>query len=410
MKVAILVISLCIGIFYSLWILLIVFFPMYSNVLFILSHVVSDPLHLLSKNIDHQGIIQETNAQNGIKNGNNSLTTSRQLNTEDITVGLWTPMNNSFALQHLEGEEQKNAIDTLLNNGYQEYYYVMNNFEDPRSLKLTESLLKTANKTNLKIIIILLPPSEGGSDTSYDWDGWIKYFNSLEKKYSSSFEGFTIDDFNWISTKTNTKFKNNIDFMEYTMLSKSLEHKSKNVKFYPTIYFEGKKNGIIVKKYNNFIDGLVVASGCYYNVSIVERQLDMFSEIFKKPMKYIVYPTITYNYSRLDYSPPTDRLIKATLSIASKSSHGLIVWRDLDNPVIQEHMRYRHDKQYLLDISNSKQAQIKEEMMDTNGKSKISNIHTSCSNWAKKYNEAYYEWINSPKGEVDDKWKKMILH
>lgn len=407
MKVAILVIFLFIGIFYSL---LIAFFPSYSNVLFILSHVVYDPLHLLSKNIDHQGIIQETNAQSGIKNGNNSLTTSRQLNTEDITVGLWTPMNNSFALQHLEGEDQKEAIDTLLNKGYQEYYYVMNNFEDPKSVKLTESLLKTADKTNLKIIIILLPPSEGGSDTSYDWDGWIRYFNSLKKKYPSSFEGFTIDDFNWISTKTNTKFKNNIDFMEYTMLSKSLEHKSKDVKFYPTIYFEGKKTGIIVKKYNNFIDGLVVASGCYYNVSILERQLDMFSEIFKKPMRYIVYPTITYNYSRLDYSPPMDRLIMATLSIASKSSHGLIVWRDLDNPVIQEHMRYRHDKQYLLDISNSKQAQIKEEMMDTNGKSKISKLHTGCSNWAKKYNEAYDKWINSPKGEVDDKWKKTILH
>ena len=402
-----LVIFLCIGIFYSL---LIALFALYSNVLFVLSHVVYDPIHLLSKKIDHQGIIQETNAQNGIKNGNNSLTTSRQLNTEDITVGLWTPMNNSFALQHLEGEEQKKAIDTLLNKGYQEYYYVMNNFEDPKSLKLTESLLKTANKTNLKIIIILLPPSEGGSDTSYDWDGWITYFNSLEKKYPSSFGGFTIDDFNWISTKTTTKFKNNIDFMEYTMLSKSLEHKSKNVKFYPTIYFEGKKTGIIVKKYNNFIDGLVVASGCYYNVSILERQLDIFSEIFKKPMRYIVYPTITYNYSRLEYSPPTDRLIMATLSIASKSSHGLIVWRDLDNPVIQEHMRYRHDKQYLLDISNSKQAQIKEEMIDTNGKSKISNSHTVCSNWAKKYNEAYDKWINSPKGEVDDKWKKTILH
>ena len=402
-----LVIFLCIGIFYSL---LIALFALYSNVLFVLSHVVYDPIHLLSKNIDHQGIIQETNAQNGIKNGNNSLTTSRQLNTEDITVGLWTPMNNSFALQHLEGEEQKKAIDTLLNKGYQEYYYVMNNFEDPKSLKLTESLLKTANKTNLKIIIILLPPSEGGSDTSYDWDGWITYFNSLEKKYPSSFGGFTIDDFNWISTKTTTKFKNNIDFMEYTMLSKSLEHKSKNVKFYPTIYFEGKKTGIIVKKYNNFIDGLVVASGCYYNVSILERQLDIFSEIFKKPMRYIVYPTITYNYSRLDYSPPTDRLIMATLSIASKSSQGLVVWRDLDNPVIQEHMRYRHDKQYLLDISNSKQAQIKEEMMDTNGKSKISNSHTGCSNWVKKYSEAYDKWKNSPKGGVDDKWKKTILH
>ena len=76
MKVAILVIFLCIGIFYSL---LIAFFPLYSNVLFILSHVVYDPLHLLSNIIDHQGIIQETNAQSGIKNGNNSLTTLKTI-------------------------------------------------------------------------------------------------------------------------------------------------------------------------------------------------------------------------------------------------------------------------------------------------------------------------------------------
>ncbi|CAN5562492.1 hypothetical protein BH18THE1_BH18THE1_09010 [soil metagenome] len=407
MKVAILAIIICIGIFCSL---LIAFNSFYTDLFFILCHVVYDLPHLLSNKLDHQGIIHETNAQSGIKNGNNNLTNSRQGNTEDVTAGLWMPMNNSFALQHLEGKEQKKAVDTLLSRGYQEYYYVMNNFEDPKYLKMTESLLKTANKTNLKIIIILLPPSEGGADTSYDWDGWIKYFNSLEKKYPKSFKGFTIDDFNWISTRTNTKFKNNIDFMEYTMLSKSLDHKSKNVKFYPIIYFEGKKTGIIVKKYINFIDGLVVASGCYYNVSILERQLDIFSEIFKKPMRYIVYPTITYNYSRLDYSPPTDRLIMATLSIASKSSNGLIVWRDLDNAVIQEHMKYRHDKQYLLDISNSEQAQIKEEMMNTNGKSMISKIHSSCGKWAKKYNEVYDKWINLPEGEEDDKWKKTILN
>jgi hypothetical protein len=200
-----------------------------------------------------------------------------------------------------------------------------------------------------------------------------------------------------------------MDFMENTMLSNSLEHKSKNVKFYPTIYFEGKKTGIIVKKYNNFIDGLVVASGCYYNVSMLERQLDMFSEIFKKPMRYMIYPSITYNYSRLDYSPPADRLIMATLSIASTSSHGLIVWRDLDNPVIQEYMKYRYDKQYLLNISNSKHAQIKEEMLDTNNDIKISKLHSSCDNWAKKYNEAYIEWINL-RGDDHERWKKTILN
>ena len=368
--------------------------------------------HFFSNTINQQETIQEISAANGIKNGNNiDVTTSREAASRDFTVGLWTPINTSFALQHLKDEEQKKAVDTLLKKGYREYYYVMNNFEDPKSLKMTDDLLETANKTNLKIMIILLPPSEGGPDTSYDWKGWIKYFNSLEKKYPRSFEGFTIDDFNWISTRTNTKFRNNIDFMEYSGLSEQLKDKRKDVKFYPTVYFEGRKTGIVVKKYENFIDGLVVASGCYYNVSTLERQLHMFSEIFKKPIRYIIYPTITYNYSRLDYSPPSDRLITATLSIASNSSDGLIIWRDLDNPVIQEHMINRHDTQYLSEILNSKEKQINDESIDSTIKlSETKNVYNTCNSWFKKYNEAYDMWIKLPAEKDHDDWKKKILY
>ena len=387
--------------------------PLFSYpISFSIFSLLQNDIHLFSNTIRQQETIQEISADNSIKNGNNiDVTTSREAASRDTTVGLWTPINASFALQHLKGEEQEKAMDTLLKKGYREYYYVMNNFEDPKSLKMTDDLLETANKTNLKIIIILLPPSEGGPDTSYDWKGWIKYFNSLEKKYPRSFEGFTIDDFNWISTRTDTKFKNNVDFMEYSGLSELLKDKSKDVKFYPTVYFEGRKTGIVVKKYDNFIDGLIVASGCYYNVSTLERQLHIFSEIFKKPIRYIVYPTITYNYSKLDYSPPSDRLIMATLSIASNSSDGLIIWRDLDNPVIQEHMNNRHDKQYLSDISNSKEKQISDENIDSTIKlSETTNVHNTCNSWSKKYDEAYESWIKLPAEKDRDDWKKKILY
>ena len=364
-----------------------------------------------SKIIRHDEIIQELSAENGIQNGNNKVKTSGDATSRDFTIGLWTPTNASYVLQHLKGQEQEKAIDSLLNKGYRQYYYVMNNFKDPSYLKMTENLLETANKTNLKIIIILLPPSEGGSDTSYDWKGWIKYFNSLEKKYPRSFEGFTIDDFNWISTRDYTKFKNNVDFMEYSKLSEILKDKSKQVKFYPTVYFEGRKTGIVVKKYDNYIDGLVVATGCYYNVSTLERQLQIFSEIFKKPIRYVVYPTITYNYSKLDYSPPTDRLIMATLSIASNSSNGLIIWRDLDNPVIQEHMENRHDNQYLSQIYNAKERQIEDENIGrTTEFSGLKNAHNTCNSWSKKYNEAYDEWIKAASEIKRDNWEKKILY
>jgi hypothetical protein len=374
----------------------------------IFSLFLSDIIFILSNAIGQQ----EVNAEDGFKNGNNiDVTALREGISRNITTGLWTPSNTTFALQHLKGQEQEKAMDTLLKMGYREYYYVMNNFEDPKSLKMTEDLLETAANTDLKIIIILLPPSEGGPHTSYDWKGWIKYFNSLERKYPRSFEGFTIDDFNWISTRTDTKFKNNMDFMEYSKLSKLLKDKSKDVKFYPTVYFEGIKTGIVVKKYNNFIDGLVVASGCYYNVSTLERQLDIFSEIFKKPIRYIVYPTITYNYSRLDYSPPTDRLIMATLSIALNSSDGLIIWRDLDNPVIEKHMKNRHDKQYLSDISNSREVQISHEKGDNSSQLSLSkNVYNTCNSWSKKYNEAYDMWTKLPEEKKEVDWKKKILY
>jgi hypothetical protein len=201
--------------------------------------------------------------------------------------------------------------------------------------------------------------------------------------------------------------------MEHSELSKLLEHKSKDVKFYPTVYFEGKKTGIVVKKYNNFIDGLVVASGCYYNVSSLKKELRIFEEIFKKPIRYMIYPTITYNYSKQDYSPPTDRLIMATLSIASNSTDGLIIWRDLDNPVIQEHMKSRHNNQYLSDISKHKEIQISDEKKESTviKLSKSKNVHNTCNNWSKKYNEAYDTWFKlQEQEEGNDEWKKKILH
>jgi CRISPR/Cas system CSM-associated protein Csm2 small subunit len=101
----------------------------------------------------------------------------------------------------------------------------------------------------------------------------------------------------------------------------------------------------------------------------------------------------------------------ATLSIASNSSDGLIIWRDPNNPVIQEHMNNRHDKQYLSDISNSKEKQISDENIDSTIKlSETTNVHNTCNSWSKKYNEAYESWIKLPAEKDRDDWKKKILY
>ena len=411
----------------SLIITFFLFFHLYSQgnnpfVFSILDFIINNvQLLLLSNNTDNY--LQNINAENIIENKKYdvkkqiiSINKKYYHNADDyISIGAWSPLNNSLILQHLKAEEQKNAIKTLLNQGFHEYYFAMNNFEDTESIKLTEELLKSAEQTNLKIIIILRPPSEGNSDTNYDWKGWIKYFNALEKKYPKSFEGFTIDDFNWKSTRNDTKFELNIDFMKYSKLIKALEDKDKEVKFYPTIYFEGKLTDKVANKYDNFTDGFIVASGCYYNVSTLKKEFTIFREIFEKPIRYVVYPTITYNYSRQGYNPPTDQLIQATLSIASNSADGLIIFRDTDKPVIQEYLANQDNKEYLGKISKMKELQINDEKMTTANLKKLLNLpdaeqYVNCQKWSNRYNKAYDEWKNlSQQEKENDKWKKEIL-
>jgi hypothetical protein len=413
----------------SLIIIFFLFFHLYSQgnntfVFSILDFIINKvQLLSLSNNTDNYALLQNINAENVIKN----LKAKKQIISinknnhhhdadEYISIGAWVPLNKSLILQHLKGEVQKNAIITLQNQGFHEYYFAMNNFEDTESTKLTEELLKSTEETNLKIIIILRPPSEGNSDTNYNWKGWIKYFNALEKKYPKSFEGFTIDDFNWISTKEDTKFENNLDFMEDSKLIKALEDKDKDVKFYPTIYFEGRKTDILDTKYDDFTDGFIVASGCYYNVSTLKKEFTIFREIFEKSIRYVVYPTITYNYSRQGYNPPTDRLIQATLSIASDSADGLIIFRDTDKQVIQEYLVNQDKKKYLGKITKMKELQINDEkMMITANLKKLLNLqdaeqYLNCQKWSNRFNKAYDEWKDlSQQEKENDKWKKEIL-
>ncbi len=413
----------------SLIITFFLFFHLYSegNNTFVFSilEFIINKVQLLSlpNDTDNYALLQNINAENVIKNLNTKkkiISINKNSHHHDadeyISMGAWVPLNNSLILQQLKGEVQKNAIKTLQNQGFHEYYFAMNNFEDTESTKLTEELLKSTEETNLKIIIILRPPSEGNSDTNYDWKGWIKYFNALEKKYPKSFEGFTIDDFNWISTKEDTKFKNNLDFMEYSKLIKALDDKDNDVKFYPTIYFEGRKTDIVDTKYDDYTDGFIVASGCYYNVSTLKKEFTIFREIFEKSIRYVVYPTITYNYSRQGYNPPTDQLIQATLSIASDSADGLIIFRDTDKPVIQEYLVNQDNKKYLGKITKMKELQINDEkMMTTANLKKLLNLqdaeqYVNCQKWSNRFNKAYDEWKElSQKEKENDKWKKEIL-
>ncbi|HEU0143833.1 MAG TPA: hypothetical protein VFQ47_03520 [Nitrososphaera sp.] len=294
---------------------------------------------------------------------NNSFTTVQDLNFIDNKTkitGAYIP--DTLHLEGMDGTDQRLAILEFLEQGFNEYYFVMDNFRDPAEVESTERLLDAADNTELKIVIILLPPSEGGPGSSYDWKGWVSYFNDLKTRHPSSFSGFAIDDFNWISTRNDTRFWRNIDFMLHSNLTDALKGKRSDVKFCPVVYFEGLRNGLVATEYGDYIDTIILVSASYYNVSRLETNLLQFKELFPgKPTRYIVYPTITYNYTRQGYDPPSDRLVMATLSIATRLVDGIILWHKIDGHIVQDYLNYRENPNYLRALHVMEQLQIADE-------------------------------------------------
>lgn len=292
---------------------------------------------------------------------NNSRTSVNPLSNSEIkTLGAWTP--NQMSLQNMTAPKQQNAIATLLKQGFNEYYFVMNDFKNDDSRKMTENLLKSADSTPLKIIVLLMPPSESGPKGNFDWRGWIKYFNALKNSHSS-FDGFAIDDFNWINSRSShNKFRNNVDYMVHSHLAKALEKKKNDVHFYPVIYFEGFKTNTAKRYYTNLADGLILASTDYYNVTTLEHDLKIFSKVFNNiPIRYVVYTTPTSTYFKQGYGMPSDRLVTATLSIARRAADGIIIWRDIERDVVQNYAVNSSNPRYLSYASSMERIQLNEE-------------------------------------------------
>jgi hypothetical protein len=189
-----------------------------------------------------------------------------------------------------------------------------------------------------------------------------------------------------------------MDFMEYSNLGDALKEKREGVKFLPTIYFEGKRTNTIIENYSDFIDGVLLVSGCYYDIAALEEQIQIFDTLFdNKPNRYIVYPTITHNYSRYNYNPPSDSQVISTLSIASNMTDGLIVWHDMDNSVIQEFLDNKNNTAYISTIEEFEKVMISEEKIEAKLNSLTETSQSkkdiNCKNWHKRYIDAYDRWF-----------------
>jgi hypothetical protein len=319
---------------------------------------------------------------------NNNTTTTVNPFTYRTTLpitnfGMWEPYQ--LPLEFIKNiTEQKNAINAILKQGYNEYYFTMADFRSKAARSMTENLLQSADGTKLKIIIILLPPSEAGPKGNFDWNGWIEYLNLLKTKYPSSLDGFVIDDFNLSNDSAhankgkgnndnshnhaddgnneNRVPKENVDFMLKSKLEEALQKKRKDLHFYPVLYFEGFKTNDVKRHYYNNTDGIVLASTNYYNVTDLAHNLKVFSKVFNdKPIRYVVYTARTSNY--IDNSPPSDRLILSTLSIANESGlvKGVIIFRNTNSPVIRDYLSNMNNTEYISLVSMMEKLQIKDE-------------------------------------------------
>jgi hypothetical protein len=265
----------------------------------------------------------------------------------------------------------------------------MIDFKSKATRSMTENLLQSANGTKLKIIIILLPPSEAGPKGNFNWNGWIEYLNFLKTKYPSSLDGFVIDDFNLFNNSVHAnKVKGNnhddshshsdahdrnenknkkapketVTFMLKSKLEEALQKRRKDLHFYPVLYFEGVKTNDVKRHFYNNTDGIILASTNYYNVTDLDHNLKVLSKVFNnKPIRYVVYTDRTSNF--IDSSPPSDRLVLSTLSIVNESGivKGVIIWRNTNSPVIRDYLSNRNNTEYMSFVSMMEKLQLKGE-------------------------------------------------
>lgn len=276
---------------------------------------------------------------------------------KNITIGAWIPFQ--LYLETLDGDKQVNAIRSLVSQGFNEYYFVMRNFSDTTETLAIEELLKVTDTAGLKVIIILLPLAEGDMHVSYDWKGWMIYFNSLKEKHPS-FIGFAVDDFNANVGIRRIHIMNNIQLMRLSNFDSALSYKRDDVKFFPVMYLETGGFDTLKKQYDKSTDGIILVSTSYHNVSSFENQFSNLSKLLgNKPTKFIVYPTYGNIYS------PSDRLLMSTLSIASRWVEGIIIYRNITHPVVQEYLRDYDDPQYISDIREIEELQVKREILES---------------------------------------------
>ena len=90
-----------------------------------------------------------------------------------------------------------------------------------------------------------------------------------------------------------------------------------------------------------------------YDLANLSKMLD------NKPIKFIVYPI------KSGFGLPSDRVIMATLSIASRWVDGIIIYVNTNLPIVQDYLHNHQDPQYMSAIGEMERLQLKHEIIES---------------------------------------------
>jgi hypothetical protein len=153
---------------------------------------------------------------------------------------------------------------------------------------------------------------------------------------------------------------NNMDLMGLSNFSSALSYKRDDVQFYPVMYVETGEFETLKEEYNKYAEGIILVSTLFHNLSYLENDFANLSKKFdNKPIKFIVYPI------KSGFDAPSDRLIMATLSLASRWVDGIIIYVNTNHPVVQDYIHNHKDPKYMSAIGEIERLQVKDEIIES---------------------------------------------
>ncbi|MGH7748779.1 MAG: hypothetical protein ACREQ5_29055, partial [Candidatus Dormibacteria bacterium] len=102
----------------------------------------------------------------------------------------WAPLNQPNGQIDIDG-----TVHGLRSNGFQCGVFVIEGAGQGNSYDSFQNLLETTKNTNIKLWVVIIPPSEGADSLPYrsDYVEWSQALAKLSLKYKN-FRGFNIDD------------------------------------------------------------------------------------------------------------------------------------------------------------------------------------------------------------------------